>query len=94
MDLAYDHIQENAYPQDREESNETPKPDQQEPSLNSDLQDAYKAISSSAWGVKIGGFLGNVMKQVRLLHLTAELACLLITCLERVCVRSSSKRAC
>lgn len=64
MDLAYDHIQENAYPQDRKESNETPKPEQQEPSLNNDFQDAYKAISSSPWGMKIGGFLGNVMKQV------------------------------
>lgn len=66
MDLAYDHIQENAYPQDKEESTETPKPEQQEASLNNDLQDAYKAISSSPWGMRIGGFLGNVMKQVKL----------------------------
>lgn len=36
----------------------------QQPSLNSDLQDAYKAFSTSPWGIKIGGFLGNVMKQV------------------------------
>lgn len=63
MDLAYDHIQEEAYPEDRKESNETPKPELGESSLNNDLQDAYKAISSSAWGMKIGGFLGNVMKQ-------------------------------
>lgn len=64
MDLAYDHIQEEAYPKDGKGSKDTPKPDQEESSLNNDLQDAYKAISSSAWGLKIGGFLGNVMKQV------------------------------
>ena len=71
MDLAYDHIQENAYPTDRQESNSTPKasdPQQQESSLNNDIQDAYNAISTSTWGVKIGGFLGNVMKQVRVLR--------------------------
>ncbi|KAK9440846.1 BSD domain protein [Metarhizium brunneum] len=72
MDLAYDHIQENAYPQDRKESNETPKPEQQEPSLNNDFQDAYKAISSSPWGMKIGGFLGNVMKQGETVYAQAQ----------------------
>lgn len=77
MDLAYDHIQENAYPSDRKESNETPKPDgEQSSSLNNDIQDAYKAISTSAWGVKIGGFLGNVMKQVRLFVASSHESCL------------------
>ncbi|KAK2595442.1 hypothetical protein QQS21_006852 [Conoideocrella luteorostrata] len=72
MDLAYDHIQEEAYPKDRTESNETPKPEQEESSLNNDLQDAYKAISSSAWGMKIGGFLGNVMKQGESVYTQAQ----------------------
>ncbi|TWU77674.1 hypothetical protein ED733_008222 [Metarhizium rileyi] len=72
MDLAYDRIQENAYSQERKESNETPKPGQQEPSLNSDLQDAYKAISSSPWGLKIGGFLGNVLKQGETVYAQAQ----------------------
>lgn len=63
MDLAYDHIQEEAFAKDRGDAGDAPKPDQQS-SLNSDIQDAYKAISSSAWGVKIGGFLGTVVKQV------------------------------
>ncbi|PHH61368.1 hypothetical protein CDD81_446 [Ophiocordyceps australis] len=63
MDLAYDHIQEDAYYKDNNaSSSDTPKPEQQS-SLNTDLQDAYKAISSSPWGLKIGGFLGNVVKQ-------------------------------
>lgn len=59
MDLAYDHIQEQAY------SNEAPKNEQgEQSSLNNDIQDAYKAFSASPWGAKIGGFFGNVVKQV------------------------------
>ncbi|KJZ78473.1 hypothetical protein HIM_01864 [Hirsutella minnesotensis 3608] len=58
MDLAYDHIQQDAFSQEQGSSDPN-----QESSLNSDIQDAYKAISSSAWGIKIGGFLGNVVKQ-------------------------------
>jgi hypothetical protein len=33
--------------------------------LNADFQDAYKAISSSPWGARLGGFFGSVVKQVR-----------------------------
>ncbi|KFX85911.1 hypothetical protein O988_09857 [Pseudogymnoascus sp. VKM F-3808] len=31
--------------------------------LNADFQDAYKAISSSPWGARLGGFFGSVVKQ-------------------------------
>ncbi|KAF4595635.1 BSD domain protein [Ophiocordyceps camponoti-floridani] len=55
MDLAYDYIQ--------DDQGSPPGSDQPQPSLESDLQDAYKAISTSTWGLKIGGFLGNVVKQ-------------------------------
>ncbi|KAG6036826.1 hypothetical protein E4U41_005482 [Claviceps citrina] len=72
MDLAYDHIQEEAYPEDKKEPNETPESKPEESSLNNDLQDAYKAISSSAWGMKIGGFLGNVMKQGESVYAQAQ----------------------
>lgn len=77
MDLAYDHIQEEAFPQDQSSPSDTPKPEDQQSSLNSDIQEAYKAISSSPWGAKIGGFLGNVVKQVgsrcpRLWHLRRQ----------------------
>ncbi|PNY23338.1 BSD domain-containing protein [Tolypocladium capitatum] len=71
MDLAYDHIQEEAFAKDRSDSGDTPKPEQQS-SLNSDIQDAYKAFSSSAWGVKIGGFLGNVVKQGESVYTQAQ----------------------
>ncbi|KZL81861.1 bsd domain-containing protein [Colletotrichum incanum] len=66
MDLAYDHIQESSLPKDAEKKSgdtKDPKSDQPQHSLNDDLQEAYKAISSSAWGMRIGGFLGNAVKQ-------------------------------
>ncbi|GKT46549.1 BSD domain-containing protein C22A12.14c [Colletotrichum spaethianum] len=66
MDLAYDHIQESSLPKDADKKTgdtKDSKSDQPQHSLNDDLQDAYKAISSSAWGMRIGGFLGNAVKQ-------------------------------
>jgi len=60
MDLAYDHIQEEAFPEEPSDSQEK-KP---ETTLNSDFQEAYKAISSSPWGARLGGFFGSVVKQV------------------------------
>lgn len=63
MDLAYDQIAADALPKDNEESSSDNKP---EPStLNEDLQEAYRAISTSAWGSRLGGFFGTVVKQVR-----------------------------
>ncbi|KAF2680782.1 hypothetical protein K458DRAFT_310759 [Lentithecium fluviatile CBS 122367] len=62
MDTAYDHIQEEAYPRDP-----TPQPPgENKPApadFNSEVQDAYKAISSSPWAARLGGFLGTVKKQ-------------------------------
>ena len=75
MDIAYDHIQESAFPattaEDRttspsgsnNSSGNASKPATQPKSLNEDLQDAYRAFSSSPWGARIGGFLGSVVKQ-------------------------------
>jgi hypothetical protein len=61
MDLAYDHIQEESLAQDEAANPAAKKP---ESTLNDDFQEAYKAISSSPWGAKLGGFFGNVVKQV------------------------------
>jgi len=75
MDIAYDHIQESAFPattaEDRtispsgsnDSSDNARKSATQPKSLNEDLQDAYRAFSSSPWGARIGGFLGSVVKQ-------------------------------
>ena len=66
MDLAYDHIQEDSYPkEDQAESKDKGKTEQPQSSLNNDFQDAYKAFSNSPWGARLGGFFGNVVKQVR-----------------------------
>lgn len=68
MDLAYDHIVEESLPKEddgkkRREGGSGAEQAQQ--SLNAEFQDAYKAFSASPWGAKIGGFFGNVVKQVR-----------------------------
>jgi hypothetical protein len=65
---AYDHIQESTL------APETPPPGAPggggaataQNSLNADFQDAYKAISSSPWGARLGGFFGSVVRQVSL----------------------------
>jgi hypothetical protein len=62
MDLAYDHIQEEALSPEEASKNQQKKP---ENTLNSDFQEAYKAISSSPWGARLGGFFGSVVKQVK-----------------------------
>lgn len=62
MDYAYDHVQESTLPE--EGSDNSKKAEQQQGSLNTDFQEAYKAISSSPWGARLGGFFGSVAKQV------------------------------
>jgi len=68
MDLAYDHIQEEALTGEKPSSSAESKDKKDEPTatntLNSDFQEAYKAISSSPWGARLGGFFGSVVKQV------------------------------
>lgn len=62
MDLAYDHIQESALSPDETAENGSKKTESS--TLNKDFQEAYKAISSSPWGARLGGFFGSVVKQV------------------------------
>jgi len=61
MDLAYDHIQEEALSPEEAKNKQGNQP---ETTLNADFQEAYKAISSSPWGARLGGFFGSVVKQV------------------------------
>ncbi|KAI4699903.1 hypothetical protein J4E89_011077 [Alternaria sp. Ai002NY15] len=65
MDSAYDHIQEESYPQDPTKQSAGGDNTHQETNnnFNAEFQDAYKAISSSPWAARLGGFLGNVRKQ-------------------------------
>ena len=65
MDSAYDHIQESALSPDDADATLAQRAQRAEAStLNSDFQEAYRAISSSPWGAKLGGFFGSVVKQV------------------------------
>ena len=64
MDVAYDHIQEESFPDDErpkkeEEGKEKPKQND----FNTEVQEAYKAISNSPWAARIGGLWGTVKKQ-------------------------------
>ena len=63
METAYDHIQEEVLKADEKEKPAQSTKETPESNLNTDLQDAYRSFSSSAWGVKLGGFLGSVRKQ-------------------------------
>ncbi|ELR10108.1 hypothetical protein VC83_07561 [Pseudogymnoascus destructans] len=66
---AYDHIQESALaPEgasagDNNNGGNGEGKQMAQNTLNADFQDAYKAISSSPWGARLGGFLGSVVKQ-------------------------------
>lgn len=68
MDLAYDHIVESNLPQDplakKEGEGQGEQVAQAASTINADFQEAYKAISSSPWGARLGGWMGSVVKQV------------------------------
>jgi len=65
MDLAYDHVQEAVI--DNPEGSNSPTTSgtatNNNVNLNAEFNEAYKAISSSPWGMKFGGWLGEVKKQ-------------------------------
>ncbi|KAL1303404.1 hypothetical protein AAFC00_006796 [Neodothiora populina] len=67
MDVAYDHMQDGSIPEDdNDKATSTPRQgsQQEEPiTLSTEFQQAYKAVSSSPWGAKLGGFFGHVKKQ-------------------------------
>jgi len=69
MDLTYEYLQQDPVakkenePGAKDTSEDGSKPEQPQVSLNEEFQDAYKAFSASPWGARIGGFLGNVVKQ-------------------------------
>lgn len=68
MDLTYDYIRDEPNRKDENESNNGANNDQPQTTLNSEIQDAYKAFSASPWGARLGGFFGNVVKQVWYLY--------------------------
>lgn len=73
---AYDHIQESTLAPEEAARNSNGNGGNAagggQNTLNADFQDAYKAISSSPWGAKLGGFFGSVVKQVSFLLMTGR----------------------
>ncbi|OCK75189.1 BSD-domain-containing protein [Lepidopterella palustris CBS 459.81] len=63
MDAAYDHIQEKTFPDDEAPPEDKDAAQKHSSDFNSEIQEAYKAISSSPWAARLGGFLGTVKKQ-------------------------------
>ncbi|KAI9767386.1 MAG: hypothetical protein M1839_004528 [Geoglossum umbratile] len=59
MDVAYDHIQEETLPPHEEGAGGSTGKE----TLDTEFQQAYKAISSSPWGTRFGAFMGTVKKQ-------------------------------
>ena len=63
MDIAYDHIQEEALtPEEAARKTAATEQDRQQ-NLNTEFQEAYKSFTSSAWGTRLGGFFNDVKKQ-------------------------------
>ncbi|KAF2098369.1 BSD domain-containing protein [Rhizodiscina lignyota] len=60
MDIAYDHIQEENF---KESEGAEKQAAETQSNLNQEFQDAYKAISSSPWGTKLGGWFATAKKQ-------------------------------
>lgn len=61
MDVAYDHIQEEALSPEEVAKQEGEK--QKPTNLNAEFQEAYKSFTASPWGAKLGGFFSDVKKQ-------------------------------
>jgi len=67
MDSAYDHIQEESYPDDQSKKQAGESSANAQPTnFNSEVQEAYKAISASPWAARLGGFWQTAKKQVSL----------------------------
>ncbi|KAI4765105.1 BSD-domain-containing protein [Aureobasidium sp. EXF-3400] len=70
MDFAYDQIQEESLPADREGQ---PSTSSQPPTdLNTEFQQAFKAVSASPWGARLGGFFAQAKKQGESLYSDAQ----------------------
>ncbi|KAH7040290.1 uncharacterized protein B0I36DRAFT_357610 [Microdochium trichocladiopsis] len=65
MDLAYDNIAKEALPEDQKDGQQasTSKSPERRPTLNDEVQDVYRAFTTSSWGSWFGGQVSNVVKQ-------------------------------
>ncbi|KAF4554418.1 BSD domain-containing protein 1 [Elsinoe fawcettii] len=71
MDVAYDHIQEEVLPATDENGRERKEGDKPA-GLNAEFQEAFKAVSASPWGARLGGLWGQVRAQGETLYTNAQ----------------------
>ncbi|KAK0886375.1 hypothetical protein LTR02_018179, partial [Friedmanniomyces endolithicus] len=62
MDIAYDHVQEEALSPSEEDVQHTTAAETST-NLNADFQQAFQAVSSSPWGSRSGGWFSQARKQ-------------------------------
>jgi len=70
MDFAYDQIQEESLPADASTSSSST--DRPNTDLNTEFQQAFKAVSASPWGARLGGFWSQAKKQGESLYSDAQ----------------------
>ncbi|KAG2169663.1 hypothetical protein VTO58DRAFT_110923 [Aureobasidium pullulans] len=70
MDFAYDQIQEESLPADASASSSST--DRPNTDLNTEFQQAFKAVSASPWGARLGGFWSQAKKQGESLYSDAQ----------------------
>ncbi|KEQ94108.1 hypothetical protein AUEXF2481DRAFT_293148 [Aureobasidium subglaciale EXF-2481] len=70
MDFAYDQIQEESLPSDSSSQQNTS--DRPATDLNTELQQAFKAVSASPWGARLGGLFAQAKKQGESLYSDAQ----------------------
>ncbi|THX37116.1 BSD-domain-containing protein [Aureobasidium pullulans] len=70
MDFAYDQIQEESLPADA--STSSTSTDRPNTDLNTEFQQAFKAVSASPWGARLGGFWSQAKKQGESLYSDAQ----------------------
>lgn len=63
MDIAYDHIQEEALSPEEAARKTAEDEKRRQKDLNTEFQEAYKSFTASPWGARLGGFFNDVKKQ-------------------------------
>jgi hypothetical protein len=72
MDFAYDQIQEESLPTDSQSSQPPTTNDLPPIDLNTEFQQAFKAVSASPWGARLGGLFAQAKKQGESLYSDAQ----------------------
>jgi hypothetical protein len=72
MDFAYDQIQEETLPTNPSTPNPDPSTHPPTTDLNTEFQQAFKAVSSSPWGARLGGLFAQAKKQGESLYSDAQ----------------------